>query len=180
MNLDAIYQTIEHGEDDDATRPETLSVFAGWAQGTYGSGPDTDLFIICPRTTDGTVILENNYTRVSDFFAKHGEPHGVLAFEATLEYTRKGLPINMEAFTPPWVSTKPTSKKAVYVFDKDTMFKQQSILKNVRDSRGRRMCAVSATNEYAILPPNAFTSRPPNHTLFNQRFRVSKTAGLWM
>lgn len=180
MNLDDIYQTIEHGENEGATRSETLSVFARWAQGAYGSGPDTDMFIICPRTTDGTVMLEGNYARVLDSFAKRGEPQGVLVFEATLEYTRKGLPINMGAFTPPWVTAKPLSKRAVYVFDKDTMIKQQSILKNVRDLRGRRLCAVSATNEGAVLPRNAFTSRPPDHTLFSQRFRVSETAGLCM
>jgi hypothetical protein len=180
MRLDAISHAIERGENEDATKSETLSVFAGWVQGTYGSGSDTDMFTICPRSTDGTVMLGGNYTRVLDFFAKLGESRGVLAFEATLEYTRKGVPINLEAFTPPWVAIQPLGNRAVYVFDKDTMYKQQSTLKNIYDPRGRRVCAVSTTNESAVLPRDAFTSRPPNDTLFNPRFRVSKIVLLCM
>ena len=174
MGLDAISLAIEHRENEDVTRSETISLLSGWARGTYGSGSDTDMFIICPRTTDGTAILEGNYARVFDFFAKLGEPQGVLVFEATLEYTRKGMSINLEAFTPPWVTIQPLGEKTVYVFDKDTMYKQQCTLKNVCDPHGRRICAASTTNKELVFPRDAFTSRPPNHTFFKPRFRVSE------
>lgn len=178
MNIEAIAHAIEHGENEDATRSKTISLFAGWVQGAYGSGPDTNMFIIVPRTTDGTVMLEGNYTRVLDFFANLGESQGVSVLEATLEYIRKGMPINLEAFTLPWVTIGPLGERTLYVFDKDTMYKQRCTLKNVCDPNGRRVCAVSTTNKGAIFPRNAFTSRPPNHTFFNPRFLVSRIAHL--
>lgn len=101
----------------------------------------------------------------------------MLAFGATLEYIRKGMPIKMEAFSPPWVTIHPLGERAVYVFDKDTMSEQQCTLKDVKDYHGRRICTIYTTKKELVLPRDAFTSRPPNHTFFNT-FRVSGTAYL--
>ena len=177
-NLDAISYAVERGENEDSTRSETLSVFANWAQGIYGSGSDTDIFIICPRTTDGTVMLEGSYERLLNFFGKLGESQGVLVFEATLEYIRMGMAFNLEAFTPPWVTIRPSNQRAVYVFDKDTMYQQQCMLRNVYNIYGHRVCAASTANKGAVLPRDAFTSRPPDHIFFNERVRVSGIAHL--
>ena len=172
MDLDAIYHAIEY-EDEAETKSKALSVFAGWAQGTYGSEPDTDIFIVCPRTTDGTVVLESNHGRLMDSLAKLGEPQGVAVFKATLEYTRKGIPINLEAFTPQWVTIKPLGERSFYLFDKDTMYKEECTLKDIHDIHGQLVCSAFTANKSTVLPPNAFTSQPPNHTFFNHRPRVS-------
>lgn len=131
------------------------------------------MFILCPRTTDGTVVLEGNYERHIDFLAKLGESQDILVFKATLEYVRKGMPIYLEAFTPQWVGMRPLGERAIYLFDKDTMYKQQLMLKDISDPHGRLICMVSDANKEAVFPSDAFTSRPPNHIFFNQRFRVS-------
>ena len=180
MHLDAISHAIEHGRNEDTIRSETLSVFAGWAQGAYGSGSDTDLFILCPRTTDGTVMLEGNYERISDFFAQLGESPGVLVLKATLIYVRKGVPIHLEAFSPPWVVTQPLGRRAVYLFDKDTIFEQRCTLRDVYDPYGHRICAVSTTNKSAVFPHDAFSSRPPDHTFFKPIAPVSGIAHLYL
>ena len=175
-NLDAIYQAIEYGGDEDAIRTKTLSVLADWAQGIYGSGSDTDVFVICPRRTDGSVILEGNDTRLMDFLAELGQSQGVMVFKARLDYARKGMPINIEAFTPPWVTIQPLGERTVQVLDKDTMYRQCCRLKDIYDHDGRRVCTVSAANREVVLPSNAFTSRPPDHVFFNQKFDVSMVA----
>ena len=173
MNLDAVYHAIEDGEDKDSTKSKALSVFGSWARGTYGSRPDTDMYIICPRTTDGTNTLEGNCSRLMDFFTSLGEaPQGIMVLKATLEYVRKGMPINLEPFTPPL----PSDKNTTYIFDKDTACEQQCILKNIYDSRGRLICAISALNMGAVLPRNAFASQLADHTRFNQRCLVSLAA----
>ena len=148
-------------------------MFADWTRGTYGSEPDTDIVIICPRATDGTVMLEGNDTRLMNFLAEPGGSQGVMVFEATLDYARKGMPINLEAFTPPWVTIQPLGERTVYIFDKDTMYKQHCVLRNIYDCDGHHICTVSTAKKRAILPRNALTSQPPDHVFFNQKFIVS-------
>ena len=101
-----------------------------------------------------------------------------MVFKATLDYARKGIPINLEAFTPPWVTVQPLGKKAIYVFDKDTMYKQRCSLRNVQDHDGNHICSLSTINREVVLPRNAFASRPPEHTFFSQKYSVSRTAYL--
>ena len=173
IDLDAIYQTIEYGGDEGAARAKAISVLADWTRGTYGLGPDTDMFIICPRRTDGTVVLEGNDTHLVDFLTEPGRSQGVMVLMATLDYARKGLPINLEAFTPPWVVIQPLGERAIQVFDKDTMYRQSCTLMNIRDRNGQHICTVSSTNKGIVLPADAFTSRPPDHVFFNQKFIVS-------
>lgn len=173
IDLDAIYQTIEYGGDEGATRAGGLSVLTNWARGTYGLGPDTDMFIICPRRTDGTVVLEGNDARLMDFLAELGQSQGVMVLKATLEYARKGVPINLEAFTPPWVIIHPLCERTFQVFDKDTMYKESCTLRDIRDHNGQHICTVSTTSKGIILPADAFTSRPPDHVFFNQEPKVS-------
>jgi len=131
------------------------------------------MFIICPRRTDGTATLEGNDARLMDFLAEPGQSQGVMVLKATLEYARKGLPINLEAFTPPWVVIHPLGETAVQVFDKDTMYKQSCTLKDICDHNGQHICTISTTNKGVILPADAFASRPPDHTFFNRKFIVS-------
>jgi len=173
IDLDGVYQSIEYGGDEDATRAEALSVLTKWARGTYGFGPDTDMFVICPRRTDGTVVLEGNDTRLVDFLVELGQSQGVMVLKATLDYARMGLPINLEAFTPPWVVIQPLGERAIQVFDKDTMYKQRCTLRDIHDHGGQPICTVSTTNKEVVLPADAFTSRPPDHVFFSQRFIVS-------
>lgn len=150
-----------------------LSVFGDWTRGTYGSQSDTDMFIICPRATDGTAVLEGNDTRLANFLAELGKSQGVMVFTATLDYARKGVPINLEAFTPPWVAVQPLGGRAVYLFDKDTMYKQSCALRDIYDRDGLRICTVSTTNRGTVLPHDAFASRPPAHVFFSQKLSVS-------
>jgi len=131
------------------------------------------MFIICPRRTDGTVVLEGNDTRLVDFLVELGRSQGVMVLKATLEYARKGLPINLEAFAPPWVVIQPLGERAIQVFDKDTMYKQSCTLKDIHDHGGQHICTVSTTNKGVVLPADAFTSRPPDHIFFNQKYIVS-------
>jgi hypothetical protein len=112
VDLNSIYHAIEYGGNEDEIKSKTLSVFADWSHGTYGSGPDTDIFILCPRTTEGTVVLEGNHKRL------------MMVFKAALKYSREGMPIHLEAFTPPWVTNRPLGERAAYLFDKNTMYKQ--------------------------------------------------------
>jgi hypothetical protein len=96
-----------------------------------------------------------------------------MVFKATLDYARKGMPINLEAFTPPWVGIQPASERAVQVFDKDTMYKESCTLRDIYDHDGQRICTVSTTNKRVVLPANAVISRPPDHVFFGQKFTVS-------
>ena len=150
-----------------------LSVFADWSRGTYGSGSDTDIFIVCPRVAGGTAVLEGNGTRLMNILAKPGRSQDVMVFKAILDYTRKGIPIYLEAFTPPRVIIQPLGKRAIYVFDKDLMYEQHFSLRDVRDHDGQQICTVSTTNRGVILPSNALTSRPPDRISFDQKFSVS-------
>jgi len=172
-NLDAVYRAIEYRRDEDAARAKTISIFSDWAQGTYGSESDTDIFIICPRATDGTTILEGNDTRLVNVLAELGQSRGIMVFKATLDYARQGIPIYLNAFTPPWVTIQPLDERAVYVFDKDTMYKQRCSLWDIQDRDGQLICSLSTTNRALVLPHNAFTSRPPGHIFFSQNFSVS-------
>lgn len=119
-------------------------------------------------------MLEDNGSRLMDFFVELGQSQGVMVFKASLEYARKGLPIYLEAFAPSRVTVQPLDGGAVHVFDKDTMYKQHCLLKDVQDRDGQHICTVSTTNSEVVLPRNAFTSRPPDKTFFNQKFSVSR------
>lgn len=96
-----------------------------------------------------------------------------MVLKATLDYARKGLPINLEPFNPPWVTIQPLGETAVHVFDKDTTYKQHCTLRDICDHDGQCICAVSTTDKGVVLPADAFTSRPPDHVFFNQKFTVS-------
>ena len=108
-----------------------------------------------------------------DFLAQLGQSQGVMVFKATLDYARKGMPINMEAFTPPWVTIQPLGERAVQVFDKDTMCRQCCTLRDIYDHDGQHICTVSTANRGVVLPVNALTSRPPDHVFSNQKSTVS-------
>jgi len=110
-----------------------------------------------------------------DFLAELGQSQGVMVCKATLEYARKGMAINLEAFAPPWVTLQPLGERAVHIFDKDTMYKECCALTDIYDHSGQHICTVSPTNRGVVLPRNAFTSRPPNHVFFNKKFAVSTT-----
>ena len=118
-------------------------------------------------------MLEGNDTRLVDFLAELGKSQGVMVLKATLEYARKGLPINLEAFTPQWVVIQPLGERAVQIFDKDTMYKQSCILRNICDRDGQHICTASTTSKGVVLPADAFTSRPPDHVFFNRKPIVS-------
>lgn len=150
-----------------------LSVFADWTRGGYGLEPDTDMIVICPRRTDETAVLEGNDVRLMDFLAGPGQLQGVTVLRATLYYARKGMPLNLEPYVPPWVTIPPLGEAAVQVFDKDTMYKEHCTLKEIRDHHGQHICTVSAANKGIVIPANAITSRPPDHSFFNQKFTVS-------
>lgn len=173
MYLGAVSLAVEHGTYDDAAKFETLTLFSNWVQGAYGSGPDTDLFVFCPGTTNKTVTLQDNHTRVLNFFTELAESRGVLVFEAALEYTREGLAMNLAPFVPTKETVGPGGESAYYVFDKDTMHTERYELKNVHDPRGRPICAASTAEKAAVFPPNPFTSRPPNCTSSYQILQVS-------
>ena len=101
----------------------------------------------------------------------------MMVFKATLDYARKGIPINLETFAPPWVaaqSAQPLDERAVYVFDKDTVYKQHCSLRDVQDHDGQHICTSSAVDREAILPRNAFTSRPPDQIFFDRKFSVGR------
>jgi hypothetical protein len=116
----------------------------------------------------------DNDIRLMDFLAELGRSQGVMVFKATLDYARKGIPINLEAFIPPWATVQPLDERAVYAFDKDTMYKQRCLLRDVQDHSGQRVCTLSTIDREAILPRNVFTSRSPNQIFFNQRLGVSR------
>ena len=162
MHLEAISHAIEQGENEDAIKSKTLPVFTGWAQGAYGSGFDTDLFILCPRTTDGKVMLEDNYDRAWGFLLPLGASQGVLVLEATLKYSRKGL------------------ERPVKMLDKDTIFEQRYTLKDVRDTYDNIICAVSTTNKSAVFPHNFLDSRPLDDTHSEEVASVSGIAHLYL
>lgn len=113
-------------------------------------------------------------TRLVDFLAELAEPQGVLVFKASLDYIRRGLPINLRALPLPAVSTQPHDLRAIYAFDKDTTFEQLYSLRNVQDRAGQRVCGSSITNEEIVLPRNAFASRLPDHVSFNPKLSVSR------
>jgi hypothetical protein len=101
-----------------------------------------------------------------------------MVFKATLEYVRKGMPINLEPFAQSWVATRPFGDRAIYVFDKDTMYGQKCTLKDIHDLHGRPICTASTANKGAVFPRDAFTLQPPDHVFFNQRCLVSMTTRL--
>lgn len=132
------------------------------------------MFIVCPRTTDGTVISEGSDIRLMDSLVELGQSQGVMVLKATLDYARKGMPINLEALVPPWVKVQPLGGRAAYVFDKDTMYKQHCSLRDIQGHDGQHICTSSTMDRWAILPRNAFASRPPDQIFFNQKFSVSR------
>ena len=109
-----------------------------------------------------------------DFLAELGQSQGVMVFKAILNYSRKGIPINLEALGPPWMTTQPLDERATYVFDRDTIYDQHCSLRDIQDSDGQHVCTLSTTNGGAVLPRNAFTSRLPNQVFFNQKSSVSR------
>lgn len=121
---------------------------------------------------------EDNNIRLMDFLAEVGQLQGVMIFKATLDYAREGIPINLEAFTPPWVTVQPLDERAVYLFDKDTMYKERYSLRDVQDRDGHHICKLSTTNRAVVLPRDAFKSRPPDQIFFNQKSSVSRIVHL--
>lgn len=117
---------------------------------------------------------EGNIIRLMDFLAEVGQSQGVMVFKATLEYARKGIPINLEAFSPPQVIVQSPDERAIYLFDKDTMYKEHCLLRDVQDRGGHHICKLSTTDRAVVLPRDAFTLRPPDQSFFNQKFSVSR------
>lgn len=123
---------------------------------------------------------EGNNTRLMGSLAELAKSQGVMVFKATLDYARKGIPINLEAFTPPWTIIQPQDERGVYVFDKDTTYRQHCSLRDVQDHDGQHICTLSTTDRGVVLPRNAFASRPPDQIFFNQKVGVSRIMYLWL
>lgn len=168
VNIDAICRAFELRHDD-AAKEIALSVFADWCKGIYGSRSDTDMFAVCPTA-------EDNVTRLVDFLAGLGESQGVIVFKASLDFVRRGLPVNLRVLPLPELSTQPYDQRAIYAFDNDTTFEQRYSLRDVQDRTGQRVCASSITNKQIVLPRNAFISRSPDHVSFNPTLSVSGNA----
>ena len=66
------------------------------------------------------------------FFVELWESQGAALFKTTLDYAQKGIPINLEC-----VTVQPLDERGVYVFDKNTVYKQQCSLRDIQD-HGRR------------------------------------------